>query len=68
MMVSFFFSNKAVGKEQISRMAWSGSLAPRPLTLALRFVNNDYVIAEITFSPAHEVFPWSRATLCGMPV
>ena len=27
-------------------MAWSGSLIPR-------FVNNDYVTAEIIYSPAH---------------
>ena len=52
-------------------MAWSGSRTPRPLTLALRFVNNDHVIAEITFSTAHEhrdVLPWSQATVCGTPV
>ena len=34
-------------------MAWSGSLAPQPLTLAPCFVNNDYVTAEITYSTAH---------------
>ena len=31
-------------------MVWSGSLDPRPLALAPRFVNNDYVTAEITYS------------------
>ena len=39
-------------------MAWSGSLAPWPLTLAPCFVNNDYVTDEITCSTAgklHEV-------------
>ena len=37
-------------------MAYSGSLAPR-------FVNNDYVTAEITYSTAHalhEVLTWSQ--------
>ena len=34
-------------------MAWPDSLAPWPLILALRFVKNDYVTAEITYSIAH---------------
>ena len=43
-------------------MAWSGSLAPWPLTLAPCFVNNDYVTAEVTYSTAyarHEVLAWT---------
>ena len=67
MMVAFFSVIKLKGKSKLAKMAWSGSLVPWPLTLALRFVN-DYVIAEITFSTAHEVLPWSWATLCGTPV
>ena len=45
-------------------MACSGFLAPR-------FVNNDYVTAEIICSTAyvcHEVLTWLWATLCGTPV
>ena len=34
-------------------MGWSGSLAPQPLALTPRFVNNEYVTAEITYSTAH---------------
>ena len=34
-------------------MARSGSFAPLPLTFAARFINNDYVTAETTYSPAH---------------
>ena len=48
-------------------MAWSGSVPPWPVALTPRFVNNDYVTAEITYSTAHEhhkVFAWSWATLC----
>ena len=47
-------------------MAWSGSLAPLPLALAPRFVN-DCVTAEILYSTVHaclEVLAWSQATLC----
>ena len=49
-----------VGREQISQEACSGSLTPR-------FVNNDYVKAELTDSTAHarqEALAWSRVTLC----
>ena len=51
-------------------MAWSDSLAPWPLILAPRFVNNDYVTAEITYSTVHachEVCAWSWL-VCGAPV
>ena len=49
-----------VGREQISQEACSAFLTPR-------FVNNDYVKAEITDSTAHarqETLAWSRVTLC----
>ena len=42
-----------VGKQQISKMAWSGSFAPLPFAFAPRFVNNDHVTVETTYSPAH---------------
>ena len=48
------------GRAQISQEACSGSLTAR-------FVNNDYVTAEITDSTAHarqEALAWSRVTLC----
>ena len=46
-------------------MAWSSSLAPRPLALAPRFVNNGCVAAGGTDSTAHvrqEVLAWPQAT------
>ena len=52
-------------------MAWSGPLAPWPLTFVPRFVNGDYVKVEITYSMAHvchEVLAWLQATTCGTPV
>ena len=55
------------GKSKLAKMAWSGSFAPLPLTFAARFVNNDYVTAETTYSPAHarhEVLAGSRV-VCG---
>ena len=48
------------GESRLAKMAYSGSLASR-------FVNNDYVTAEIIYSTAHmrhKVLAWSRATLC----
>ena len=48
------------GDSKLAKMAYPGSLASR-------FVNNDYVTAEIIYSTApmhHEVLTWSRATLC----
>ena len=48
------------GESKLAKMVCSGSLTPR-------FVNNDYVKAEITHSTApvcHEVLACSRATLC----
>ena len=51
-------------------MAWSDSLDPWPLIPAPRFVNNDYVTAETTYSPAHachEACAWPRLA-CGPPV
>ena len=52
-------------------MAWSGFLAPQPLTLAPCFVNNDCVTGEITYSTVHvyhKILDWSQATLCSTPV
>ena len=52
------------GRAQISQEACSGSLTAR-------FVNNNYVTAEITYSAAHgrhEILAWSQAALCLMPV
>lgn len=46
-------------------MEGSGSLTPHPLTLAPRFVNNNYLTAEVTHSTEHacqEVLSWPRAT------
>lgn len=46
-------------------MEGSGSLTPHPLTLAPRFVNNNYVTAEVPCSTAHacqEVLSRPRAT------
>ena len=51
-------------------MVWSGSLTPQPLALALCFVNNDCVTAEITYSTVHvphEVLTWSRPALRASP-
>ena len=48
------------GRDQISQMARSGSLAPR-------FVDNEYLTAEIIYSTVHAphaVPTWSGATLC----
>ena len=48
-------------------MARSGALAPQPLVLAPRFVNNVYVTAEISCSTVHarhEVLAWSQGVLC----
>ena len=59
------------GESKQAKMAWSGSLAPQPLGLALRFVNNVYVTAEIPGSTAHalhKALTWSRATLRSRPV
>ena len=45
-------------------MVWSGSLSPRPLTLAPHFVNNGYIITELTYSTTHvhHVVPtWPQA-------
>ena len=36
-------------KRKLAKMVWSGSLALGTLTLAPRFVNIDYVTAEITY-------------------
>ena len=44
---------------------------PRPLPFTPCFVNNDYIISEITYSNEHahhKVPTWSWATLCGTPV
>ena len=52
------------GDSKLAKMAYPGSLASR-------FVNNDYVTAEIICSTAyvcHEVLTWLWATLCGTPV
>ena len=57
------------GKTKLAKMVWSGSTTPQPLLLAPGFVNNGYVIAEITYSTAHvrqEVLAWSWGTLYGM--
>lgn len=51
-------------------MVWSGALAPQPLALAPRVVNNNYVTSERTHSTAHagrEVLGGSPAALCGSP-
>ena len=51
-------------------MAWSGFLAPRPLSLAPRFVSHDYVTAELTHSTArvcHRAH-FIMAALCCRPV
>ena len=48
------------GEIKLAKMACSGSLAPR-------FVDNDYLTAEIIYSTVHapyEVPAWSGATLC----
>ena len=48
------------GENKLAKMVCSGSLTPR-------FVNNDYVKAEIPYRTApvcHEVLACSRATLC----
>ena len=37
-----------VGESKLANMAWSGSLAPQPLAVASCFVNDSYLIAEIT--------------------
>ena len=53
------------GKSKLAKMAWSGSLT---LAFVPRFINNDYVTAEITYSPAHarhQVLTWTRTT-CDM--
>ncbi|KAB0370312.1 hypothetical protein FD755_018274, partial [Muntiacus reevesi] len=39
-----------LGKSKLAKMAWSGSLT---LAFVPRFINNDYVTAEITYSTAH---------------
>ena len=52
------------GDSKLAKMAYPGSLASR-------FVNNDYVTAEIIYSTApmrHEVLTWSRATLGCMDI
>ena len=60
---TFLLSNMPMhvwGERKLAKMACSGFLAPR-------FVNNDYVTAEIICSTAHpcqEVLTRSRATLC----
>ena len=36
-----------------AKMAWSGFLTPGHLAFVPRFINHDYVTAEITYSPAH---------------
>ena len=43
------------GKSKLAKMAWSGSLPPRSLAFFVnkRFVNNDDVTLEITYSIAH---------------
>ena len=59
-MVKLFFLESSCGESKLTQMECSGSLAPR-------FVNNDYVIAEIICSTAHarqEVLTRSRATWC----
>ena len=48
------------------RWQWSGSLAPCPLVLTPRFVNNGYITAEITYSTHdahmhHQVLAWPQA-------
>ena len=52
-------------KRKLAKMVWSGSLAPGTLALAPRFVNNDYVTAEITYRlhVSHEVLT-SHGLLC----
>ena len=52
------------GRDQISQMARSGSLAPR-------FVDNEYLTAEIIYSTVHvyhEVLTWSWVTSYSMSV
>ena len=59
------------GETKLAKMAWSGSLTPQPLGLALRFVNNVYIRAEIACSTAHahhKALTWSQAALCSRPV
>ena len=57
----------AAGKEQISREGGGQALSPpHPFTLAPRFVNNDYITAEITYSTVHardKVTTWPQATM-----
>ena len=52
-------------KRKLAKMVWSGSLAPGTLALAPRFVNTDYVTAEITYRlhVSHEVLA-SHGLLC----
>ena len=53
------------GKSKLAKMVWSGSLTPRPLALAPRFVNNGCVTAGGTDTTAcvrHEVLAWPRPT------
>ena len=50
---------------KLAKMVWPGSLAPQPLALALCFVHNDYVKAElmcITVHACHEVLAWTWVT------
>ena len=60
----WFNLHLGVGREKISQDGCSGSLAPR-------FVNNDYLTAEIIYSTAqahHEVLAWLWVTSCGTSV
>ena len=45
------------GNSKLAKMAWSGSLT---LTFVPRFINNDYVTAEITYSLHMHVTMYSR--------
>ena len=54
------------GKCKLVKMVWSGSLALWPPALSPRFVNNDYVTSELTYSTEHEchqVLVWLWATV-----
>ena len=53
-------------ESKLAKMVWPGSLAPHFRSWATRFVNNDYVTAElacITGHACHEVLVWTWATL-----
>ena len=50
-------------------MVWSDSLAPQPLALAPRFVNNDYVTVEIICSLHLQVMKYSLGQgMCSMHI